>query len=455
MPDRQGGGIGLLTVTGGQPGRQRHAELLECAPQPADPPVRLALVRQLREQVRPVPGYLGQEPGLAAPAQQVPHHGDGERPGVAAGRFRPRPGRDGDGPGSDQVVDQHVDVDEQVLGWQHRGGLCETRDFDNLLSLAEATSDQGCAGINPHNAPKACRADCTMRVIQGTRTLCEVYPVRQCGTIKRWPVHERIELPYLIHRTGHHVHHTTGFDREEIIDLCIRINSVQPGAGSPNWPPCLGLFKSVVAALTYMRHNRTQAEIGESLGVSQPTISRAISAVTPLVPEATREFVPTADDLDPDAQYILDGTLLPCWSWDGHKELYSGKHKTTGMNLQLACTIYGKLAWISDPVNGSRHDNYCREESGVLLTINPRNWIGDKGYIGNNMITPFRKPAGGELLDWQKEYNSEVNKIRWMIEQVISHFKNWTIMHTDYRRPLKTFETTISAVVGLHFYRTV
>ena len=50
---------------------------------------------------------------------------------------------------------------------------------------------------------------------------------------------------------------------------------------------------------------------------------------------------------------------------------------------------------------------------------------------------------------------SEVNKIRWMIEQVISHFKNWTIMHTDYRRPLKTFETTISAVVGLHFYRTV
>src|SRR5437660_940324 len=78
----------------------------------------------------------------------------------------------------------------------------------------------------------------------------------------------------------------------------------------------------------------------------------------------------------------------------------------------------------------------------------------DKGYIGNNMITPYRKPAGGELLDWQKEYNTQVNKIRWMIEQVISHFKNWTIMHTDYRRPLKTFETTISAVVGLHFYRT-
>src|SRR2546430_16217780 len=100
------------------------------------------------------------------------------------------------------------------------------------------------------------------------------------------------------------------------------------------------------------------------------------------------------------------------------------------MNLQVAGTICGKLAWIADPVSGSRHDNYCREESGVRLTINPRNWIGDKGYIGNNMITPFRKPAGGELLDWQKEYHSAVNRIRWMVEHVISRFSDWTIRAT-------------------------
>jgi hypothetical protein len=35
-----------------------------------------------------------------------------------------------------------------------------------------------------------------------------------------------------------------------------------------------------------------------------------------------------------------------------------------------------------------------------------------------------------------------------MIEQVISHFKNWKIMSIDYRRPFETFATTISAVVG-------
>src|ERR1700751_2423885 len=95
--------------------------------------------------------------------------------------------------------------------------------------------------------------------------------------------------------------------------------------------PCLGLLNSVVATLSYLRHNRTQVEIGESLGVSQPTISRAITVITPLLSPALAGHAATADDLDPEAQYIVDGTLLPCWSWAGCKELYSGKHKTTGM----------------------------------------------------------------------------------------------------------------------------
>ena len=71
------------------------------------------------------------------------------------------------------------------------------------------------------------------------------------------------------------MYHTTGFSHDEVVDLCVIINSTGSDASASKWPPCLGLFKSVIAALTYMRHNRTQAEIGESFGVSQPTISRA------------------------------------------------------------------------------------------------------------------------------------------------------------------------------------
>ncbi len=161
------------------------------------------------------------------------------------------------------------------------------------------------------------------------------------------------------------------------------------------WPPILGLHNSLAVTLKYLRRNRVQEEIAEDYGVSQPTISRAISAITPLLVQALLEYVPTADDLDANAQYFVDGTLLPCWSWAGHPELYSGKHKTTGMNVQVACTIYGRLAWISDPVPGRRHDNHCLGQSEVLEPMDPRNWFADKGYIGNGMITPFKKPAGG------------------------------------------------------------
>jgi hypothetical protein len=249
------------------------------------------------------------------------------------------------------------------------------------------------------------------------------------------------------------VYFTTGLDQDQLIDLCVRINSLNVPEEARKWPSSLGLLNSVIVTLKYKRHNATQSEIGESFGVSQPTVSRAIKVITPLITEATREFVPTAEDLDPNEQYFVDGTLLPCWSWKNHPELWSGKHKETGMNVQVACTFYGKLAWVSDPIIGNRHDSYCINESGVLDILNPGDTIGDKGYVGNGMITPFKKPAGGELLGWQKEFNTAINKIRWKIEQVISHLKNWKILSTEYRRPFGTFPGTIAAVIGLQFFR--
>lgn len=135
---------------------------------------------------------------------------------------------------------------------------------------------------------------------------------------------------------------TTGPSRDQIDQLCAMIHS---GISAPQqtWPPILGLFKSVVVALTYLRRNRCQAEIAEAYGVSQATVSRAITRVTPMIEAVLRTVVPTADDLDPTTPYLVDGTLLPCWSWHGHPELYSGKHKTTGMNVQVAATLSGRV----------------------------------------------------------------------------------------------------------------
>jgi len=250
------------------------------------------------------------------------------------------------------------------------------------------------------------------------------------------------------------VYATTGLTEDEIINLCALIYASEEKCEIDPWPPSLGLYKSVVIALTYMRRNRAQQELAETYGTSQPTVSRANSRITARLAIVLAPFVPAAEDLDPGTQYIYDGTLLPCWSWREHRDLYSGKHKTTGKNVQVACDLYGQLAWISDPVDGSRHDAHCIDESSVLSGFAEESQIGDKGYVGKGMITPIKKPTGRKLLDWEKKFNTQVNKIRYMIEQVIANFKTWRIMHTDYRRPLGTFDITISAVVGLHFYRT-
>jgi hypothetical protein len=80
--------------------------------------------------------------------------------------------------------------------------------------------------------------------------------------------------------------------------------------------------------------------------------------------------------------------------------------------------------------------------------------MGVVGYVGTGTLTPFKKPAHRDLLDWEKTFNTEINKIRYVIEQIIANLKTWRILHTDDRRPLATFTTTIAAVIGLHFYRT-
>ena len=83
----------------------------------------------------------------------------------------------------------------------------------------------------------------------------------------------------------------------------------------------LGLFLCVRLTLTYLRHNLPQELLAELYCVSQATVSRVISAYTPLIAACLNGSVPTVEDLDPTTQLIIDGTLLECWSWKDHPEL--------------------------------------------------------------------------------------------------------------------------------------
>jgi DDE superfamily endonuclease len=91
--------------------------------------------------------------------------------------------------------------------------------------------------------------------------------------------------------------------------------------------------------------------------------------------------------------------------------------------------------------------------TGLTELLRKDNATGDKGYLGTGLTTPYRKPPHGELLDWHQEFNASINKIRYVIEREITNFKTWRCMHTDYRRPERTYTTAFNAVRSLHFFK--
>jgi len=103
------------------------------------------------------------------------------------------------------------------------------------------------------------------------------------------------------------------------------------------------LYRSVVVTLTVSSQKPCAGRVGGDLQRVPTTISRAITSLTGVLGRLLLDYVPVAEDLDERRQYIVDGTLLPCWSWAGHRELYSGKHKTTGKTVQVACLHNGTL----------------------------------------------------------------------------------------------------------------
>ena len=67
----------------------------------------------------------------------------------------------------------------------------------------------------------------------------------------------------------------------------------------------------------------TLGRMAHRLEVSQPTISRAITSLTGVLGWLLTSYVPVPEDLDEWRQYIVDGTLLPYWSWAGQKSCSS------------------------------------------------------------------------------------------------------------------------------------
>ncbi|MFC2624236.1 MAG: transposase family protein [Propionibacterium acidifaciens] len=109
------------------------------------------------------------------------------------------------------------------------------------------------------------------------------------------------------------------------------------------------------------------------------------------------------EDLDASEQVIVDGTLSPCRDWNEQSGLFSGKHRRTGVNLQVVADLTGRLLQVSRPAPGSTHDAKAIKATGLLEHFKNTPPLADKGYVGLGLLTPDRKPAGAELTKTQKK----------------------------------------------------
>ena len=91
---------------------------------------------------------------------------------------------------------------------------------------------------------------------------------------------------------------TTGLILTQMQELVRRVNDVldEPWDMPTGRPKSLRLYKAVEAACMYLRQNATQEFIGNIRDTSQPTISRYLAALVPLVKSVLEEFVPSAAD---------------------------------------------------------------------------------------------------------------------------------------------------------------
>ena len=144
---------------------------------------------------------------------------------------------------------------------------------------------------------------------------------------------------------------TTGLTSTQFATLRTALHQHLPWNQPATRPRKLSLTQALKITLIYLRHNLTEELLANIFEVSQPTTSRAIHRIENALEKLPELSVPTLETLkNVPGSLVIDGTLIPVWNWSSPgRTLFSGKHRRTGFNHQVICTLNGRLLAITDP----------------------------------------------------------------------------------------------------------
>src|SRR5690606_33375735 len=149
---------------------------------------------------------------------------------------------------------------------------------------------------------------------------------------------------------------------------------------------------------------------------------------------------------------LLDGTITPSWDWKHVPELFSTKVVYSGMIVQFVSNLCGRSTTLESTADrGSRHYAHALAVTVLKQLLPDIPAIGDLEYVGVDGITivPIKRAPKCPIRDCDKEFNTEVAKLRALNEQAVATLKGWRMLSQEggrYRPPIEKFEETLQAI---------
>ncbi|KAI4887994.1 hypothetical protein NFI96_010453 [Prochilodus magdalenae] len=195
----------------------------------------------------------------------------------------------------------------------------------------------------------------------------------------------------------------------------------------------------LLAALRFYASGSFYEVLGDGLGLSKASISRAVTAVTQVLLQLDKRitFPKTPEDIArvnqgfhaiadiPQVIGEIDGTLVPIARPSNNEAVYLCRKGYQALNIQVVCDYQGLFTDIVAKWPGSTHDAFMWANSALCRVAEGGGFegcwlLGDSGYpLRPCLLTPIQQPN----TEAEERYNSAHTRTRAVVERAIGLWK--------------------------------
>ena len=213
--------------------------------------------------------------------------------------------------------------------------------------------------------------------------------------------------------------------------------------------------------LIYLRQNVNHTVVGQMFGVSADTSENVFHEVLLILQrefpsqkwEAEKKWRKDGKWSPAEVDYlIIDSFETPIKRSsinEKQRKKYSGKKKMHTLKSQLITDQNGEIIQINAGFDGPKSDIEIYRDTKLKKQWLAKPKLGDKAYVGEDVVSPQKKPKGGELSEAEKEKNRELSAKRIRVEHGVRKVKTFKILRQDYRLETWIFPKIAETVVGL------